>query len=80
VLQAAEKDPDLLKFKSTVPSLKAKKISMGDVFMHCNWVLHNHPVNAMQSSEHVSPLTNPHPGSKQLVTSAGTTLVVCLSP
>ncbi|KAG2147725.1 SPOC like C-terminal domain-containing protein [Suillus bovinus] len=74
LLDAAREDPDLL--KSTFPPLKGKKMPMGDVFTSCNWVLRDGaPKTASKRVFLITDDDNPHPGSKQLVTSARTTLL-----
>lgn len=74
LLDAAREDPDLL--KSTFPPLTGKKMPMGDVFTSCNWVLRDGaPKTATKRVFLITDDDNPHPGSKQLVTSARTTLL-----
>ncbi|KAG2064978.1 Ku DNA-binding complex, Ku70 subunit [Suillus decipiens] len=74
LLDAAREDPDLL--KSTFPPLTGKKMPMGDVFTSCNWVLRDGaPKTASKRVFLITDDDNPHPGSKQLVTSARTTLL-----
>ncbi|KAG1842502.1 SPOC like C-terminal domain-containing protein [Suillus subalutaceus] len=74
LLDAAREDPDLL--KSTFPPLTGKKMPMGDVFTSCNWVLRDGaPKTASKRIFLITDDDNPHPGSKQLVTSARTTLL-----
>lgn len=74
LLDAAREDPGLL--KSTFPPLTGKKMPMGDVFTSCNWVLRDGaPKTASKRVFLITDDDNPHPGSKQLVTSARTTLL-----
>ncbi|KAG1820825.1 Ku DNA-binding complex, Ku70 subunit [Suillus subaureus] len=74
LLDAAREDPDLLKF--TFPPITGKKMPMGDVFTSCNWVLRDGaPKTASKRVFLITDDDNPHPGSKQLVTSARTTLL-----
>ncbi|KAG0705785.1 SPOC like C-terminal domain-containing protein [Suillus ampliporus] len=74
LLDAAREDPELL--KSTFPPLTGKKMPMGDVFTSCNWVLRDGaPKTASKRVFLITDDDNPHPGSKQLLTSARTTLL-----
>ncbi|KAG1736302.1 SPOC like C-terminal domain-containing protein [Suillus lakei] len=74
LLDAAREDPDLL--KSTFPPLTRNKMPLGDVFTSCNWVLRDGaPKTASKRVFLITDDDNPHPGSKQLVTSARTTLL-----
>ncbi|KAG2115015.1 SPOC like C-terminal domain-containing protein [Suillus clintonianus] len=74
LLDAAREDPDLL--KSTFPPLTGKKMPMGDVFTSCNWVLRDGaPKTASKRVFLITDDDNPNPGSKQLITSARTTLL-----
>ncbi|KAJ8592867.1 Ku DNA-binding complex, Ku70 subunit [Rhizopogon salebrosus TDB-379] len=74
LLDAAREDPELL--RSTFPPLTGKKMPMGDVFTSCNWVLRDGaPKTASKRVFLITDDDNPHPGSKQLLTSARTTLL-----
>ncbi|KAG1735345.1 SPOC like C-terminal domain-containing protein [Suillus paluster] len=74
LLDAAREDPELL--KSTFPPLTGNKMPLGDVFTSCNWVLRDGaPKTASKRVFLITDDDNPHPGSKQLLTSARTTLL-----
>ncbi|OJA08279.1 hypothetical protein AZE42_03775 [Rhizopogon vesiculosus] len=74
LLDAAREDPELL--RSTFPPLTGKKMPMGDVFTSCNWVLRDGaPKTASKRVFLITDDDNPHPASKQLLTSARTTLL-----
>ncbi|KAH7910526.1 SPOC like C-terminal domain-containing protein [Hygrophoropsis aurantiaca] len=74
LLDAAREDPELL--KTTFPPVPGKKMPMGDVFTSCNWVLRDGaPKTASKRIFLVTDNDDPNPGSKQLLTSAKTTLI-----
>ncbi|KAJ3512006.1 hypothetical protein NLJ89_g3774 [Agrocybe chaxingu] len=76
LLDAAREDPDEL--RKTFPPLTNSRVPMGDVFTSCNWVLRDGaPKTASKRVFLITDEDNPHPstGSKQLITSARTTLI-----
>ncbi|KAF5359498.1 hypothetical protein D9756_002900 [Leucocoprinus leucothites] len=75
ILDAARENPNEL--RDTFPPLPGKRVPMGDVFTSCNWVLRDGaPKTAIKRIFLITDEDNPHPGqgSKQLITSARTTL------
>lgn len=75
LLDVAREDPDEL--RSAFPPLTDKRMPMGDVFTSCNWVLRDGaPKIATKRVFLITDEDDPHPGpgTKQLVTSARTTL------
>ncbi|KAJ7598810.1 SPOC like C-terminal domain-containing protein [Mycena floridula] len=77
LLEDARENPQLLRemFPPMTPS--DKRVPMGDVFTSCNWVLRDGaPKTATKRVFLITDQDNPHPGtgSKQLITSAKTTL------
>ncbi|KAK7043879.1 ATP-dependent DNA helicase II subunit 1 [Paramarasmius palmivorus] len=75
LLDSARENPEEL--KDTMPPLLDKRVPMGDVFTSCNWVIRDGaPKTATKRVFLITDEDNPHagPGSKQLVTSARTTL------
>ncbi|CAA7265755.1 unnamed protein product [Cyclocybe aegerita] len=76
LLDAAREDPDEL--RKTFPPLTHGRVPMGDVFTSCNWVLRDGaPKTASKRVFLITDEDNPHPStsSKQLITSARTTLI-----
>lgn len=76
LLDAAREDPNEL--TKTFPPLVGKRVPMGDVFTSCNWVLRDGaPKTASKRVFLITDEDDPHagPGSKQLITSARTTLI-----
>ncbi|KAF8963093.1 SPOC like C-terminal domain-containing protein [Flammula alnicola] len=76
LLEAAVEDQDEL--RKTFPPLTTGRVPMGDVFTSCNWVLRDGaPKTASKRVFLITDEDNPHPstGSKQLITSARTTLI-----
>ncbi|KIJ11497.1 hypothetical protein PAXINDRAFT_171745 [Paxillus involutus ATCC 200175] len=74
LLDEAREDPDLL--RSTFPPVQGKKMPMGDVFTSCNWVIRDGaPKTASKRVFLITDDDNPHPNSKQLLTSSRTTLI-----
>ncbi|KAJ7248523.1 SPOC like C-terminal domain-containing protein [Mycena rebaudengoi] len=76
LLDAFREDPEEL--KNNFPPLVGKRVAMGDVFTSCNWVLRDGaPKTASKRVFLITDEDDPHsgPGSKQLVTSARTTLI-----
>ncbi|KAF9231369.1 SPOC like C-terminal domain-containing protein [Melanogaster broomeanus] len=74
LLDEAREDPDLL--RSTFPPVQGKKTPMGDVFTSCNWVIRDGaPKTASKRVFLITDDDNPHPNSKQLLTSSRTTLI-----
>ncbi|KAJ7118563.1 SPOC like C-terminal domain-containing protein [Mycena crocata] len=77
LLDAFREDPEELK-NQFPPLTGGKRVAMGDVFTSCNWVLRDGaPKTASKRVFLVTDEDDPHsgPGSKQLVTSARTTLI-----
>ncbi|KAF9262489.1 Ku DNA-binding complex, Ku70 subunit [Marasmius fiardii PR-910] len=75
LLESAREDPEEL--RRTFPPLTEKRVAMGDVFTSCNWVIRDGaPKTASKRVFLITNEDNPHegPGSKQLITSARTTL------
>ncbi|KAF8835667.1 Ku DNA-binding complex, Ku70 subunit [Paxillus ammoniavirescens] len=74
LLDEAREDPDLL--RSTFPPVQGTKMPMGDVFTSCNWVIRDGaPKTASKRVFLITDDDNPHPNSKQLLTSSRTTLI-----
>ncbi|KAH7884884.1 SPOC like C-terminal domain-containing protein [Phlebopus sp. FC_14] len=74
LLDGAREDPDVL--RNTFPPVEGKKMPMGDVFTSCNWVLRDGaPKTASKRVFLITDDDNPHPNSKQLLTSSRTTLI-----
>ncbi|EIW83647.1 Ku DNA-binding complex, Ku70 subunit [Coniophora puteana RWD-64-598 SS2] len=74
LVEGAREDSDLL--KSEYPPLEGKRVPIGDVFTSCNWVIRdNAPKTATKRVFLITDNDDPHPGTKQLLTSARTTLV-----
>ncbi|KDR78542.1 hypothetical protein GALMADRAFT_243950 [Galerina marginata CBS 339.88] len=76
LLDAAREDPDEL--RKTFPPVMNGRVPMGDVFTSCNWVLRDGaPKTASKRVFLITDEDDPHPrtGSKQLITSARTTLI-----
>ncbi|KAJ6561453.1 SPOC like C-terminal domain-containing protein [Mycena vulgaris] len=77
LLDAFREDPEDL--KKNFPSIPdGKRVAMGDVFTSCNWVLRDGaPKTASKRVFLITDEDDPHagPSSKQLVTSARTTLI-----
>ncbi|KAF8149083.1 SPOC like C-terminal domain-containing protein [Crassisporium funariophilum] len=76
LLDAAREDPQEL--RNTIPPLTSGRVPMGDVFTSCNWVLRDGaPKTASKRVFLITDEDNPHPstGSRQLITSARTTLI-----
>ncbi|KAK0472013.1 SPOC like C-terminal domain-containing protein [Armillaria novae-zelandiae] len=76
LLDASRDDPDEL--NKEFPPLSDKRVPMGDVFTSCNWVLRDGaPKSATKRVFLITDEDDPHsgPGSKQLITSAQTTLI-----
>ncbi|KAJ7098685.1 SPOC like C-terminal domain-containing protein [Mycena belliarum] len=77
LLDAFREDPEELK-NNFPPMADGKRVPMGDVFTSCNWVLRDGaPKTASKRVFLITDADDPHagPGSKQLVTSARTTLI-----
>ncbi|XP_006458925.1 hypothetical protein AGABI2DRAFT_217743 [Agaricus bisporus var. bisporus H97] len=75
LLDAAREDPEEL--RKAFPPVTGKLVAMGDVFTSCNWVLRDQaPKTATKRIFLITDEDDPHsgPGSKQLITSARTTL------
>ncbi|KAK1219462.1 ATP-dependent DNA helicase II subunit 1 [Marasmius sp. AFHP31] len=75
LLESAREDPEEL--RNTAPPMEDKRVAMGDVFTSCNWVMRDGaPKTASKRVFLITDEDHPHagPGSKQLVTSARTTL------
>ncbi|KAJ8077604.1 ATP-dependent DNA helicase II subunit 1 [Marasmius tenuissimus] len=75
LLESARENPEEL--RNTAPPTEDKRVAMGDVFTSCNWVMRDGaPKTASKRVFLITDEDNPHagPGSKQLVTSARTTL------
>ncbi|KXN91753.1 ATP-dependent DNA helicase II subunit 1 [Leucoagaricus sp. SymC.cos] len=75
LLDAARENSSEL--RETFPPLTGKRMPMGDVFTSCNWVLRDGaPKTATKRVFLITDEDDPHPGSasKQLITSARTTL------
>ncbi|KAG6372151.1 SPOC like C-terminal domain-containing protein [Boletus reticuloceps] len=74
LIDEAREDPDLL--RNTFPPTQGKKMPMGDVFTSCNWVIRDGaPKTASKRVFLITDDDNPHPNSKQLLTSSKTTLI-----
>ncbi|KAK0470359.1 SPOC like C-terminal domain-containing protein [Desarmillaria tabescens] len=76
LLDASQDDPEQL--NKVLPPLNNKRVPMGDVFTSCNWVLRDGaPKTATKRVFLITDEDDPHsgPGSKQLITSAKTTLI-----
>ncbi|KAF9219431.1 Ku DNA-binding complex, Ku70 subunit [Gyrodon lividus] len=74
LLDEAREDPDLL--RRTFPPVQEKKMPVGDVFTSCNWVIRDGaPKTASKRVFFITDDDNPHPNSKQLLTSSRTTLI-----
>ncbi|KAF8547934.1 Ku DNA-binding complex, Ku70 subunit [Imleria badia] len=74
LLDEAREDPDLL--RNTFPPVQGKKMPMGDVFTSCNWAIRDGaPKTASKRVFLITDDDNPHPNSKQLITSSKTTLI-----
>ncbi|KIM39192.1 hypothetical protein M413DRAFT_447154 [Hebeloma cylindrosporum] len=76
LLDAAREEPGEL--RKTFPPLTTGRVPMGDVFTSCNWVLRDGaPKTASKRVFLITDEDDPHPaaGSKQLITSARTTLI-----
>ncbi|KAI9457031.1 SPOC like C-terminal domain-containing protein [Boletus coccyginus] len=74
LIDEAREDPDLL--RNTFPPVQGKKMPMGDVFTSCNWVIRDGaPKTASKRVFLITDDDNPHPDSKQLLTSSKTTLI-----
>ncbi|TFK63151.1 Ku DNA-binding complex, Ku70 subunit [Pluteus cervinus] len=76
LLEAAREDPSEL--RKEFPPLEGKRVPMGDVFTSCNWVLRDGaPKVASKRVFLITDEADPHsgPGSRQLITSARTTLI-----
>ncbi|KAH0833364.1 SPOC like C-terminal domain-containing protein [Lanmaoa asiatica] len=70
----AREDPDLL--RNTFPPIQGKRMPMGDVFTSCNWVMRDGaPKTASKRVFLITDNDDPHPNSKQLLTSSKTTLI-----
>ncbi|KAL0576791.1 ATP-dependent DNA helicase II subunit 1 [Marasmius crinis-equi] len=75
LLESAREDPQEL--RNTAPPMEDKRVAMGDVFTSCNWVMRDGaPKTASKRVFLITDEDHPHagPGSKQLITSARTTL------
>jgi len=76
LLDAVREDPEEL--KNSFPPLVEKRVPMGDVFTSCNWVLRDGaPKTATKRVFLITDEDDPNPGSgsRQLITSARTTLI-----
>ncbi|KIJ62975.1 hypothetical protein HYDPIDRAFT_114120 [Hydnomerulius pinastri MD-312] len=74
LIDEARGDPEIL--RTAFPPIQGKKMPMGDVFTSCNWVLRDGaPKTASKRVFLITDDDNPHPNSKQLLTSSRTTLV-----
>ncbi|KAN0092527.1 SPOC like C-terminal domain containing protein [Tylopilus felleus] len=74
LIDEAREDPDLL--RNTFPPIQGTKMPMGDVFTSCNWVIRDGaPKTASKRVFLITDDDNPHPNSKQLLTSSRTTLI-----